>query len=70
MKFDLEQARKYKKITQKELANLLGVSEATYISWEKNPDNVRVGYAKQIASILGISYDVIFFGNELQFNLN
>lgn len=61
MNFSLKQARLLKGLTQKEVAEKLGIHKQTYGKLEKNPDEVTIGQAKQISQILDFSYDFIFF---------
>lgn len=60
---NLKQARKLNEYSQQQIADLLGVHVQTYSKWEDNPDIVKVGDAKKLSKIFGISYDDIFFNN-------
>lgn len=39
-------------LSQEEMANLIGVSRATYCDWEVNPQRVKVETYQQISEIL------------------
>lgn len=66
MKLSLKQARQMKSKTQRQMALGIGVSEYVYRSYERNPDRVPIGKAKEISKALGLSYDTIFFdGNSI-----
>lgn len=70
MQTTLQGWRTHKGYTQKEIARKLGVSEPTYIKWEKNPNLIRVQTLHDFSKILDISIeDVIFFEGESKFNL-
>ncbi|MBA9086985.1 DNA-binding XRE family transcriptional regulator [Fontibacillus solani] len=56
-----KQARLLCEKTQREIAGILGVHRDTYMKWEKNPDVMPVGKAKEFASIVGRNVDEIFF---------
>lgn len=48
----LEEIRKNKKITQKELAEKIGVSQQCISHWEKGDRPMSVSLAKKVAEIL------------------
>lgn len=56
-----KQARLLCEKSQKEIAEMLGVHRDTYTKWEKNPDAMPVGKAKEFAVIVGREVDEIFF---------
>lgn len=59
LKDRLKTARKSAKMTQKEVATALGVTESTYCGYEtgkRQPDAVKIG---QIANILGVTGDYL-----------
>ena len=60
-KLDLKEAREAANFTQQEVADLLHVSRPTYVSMEQDPSKIRMGTAKEIARILNVSVDDIFF---------
>ncbi|MEK4149053.1 helix-turn-helix transcriptional regulator [Robertmurraya sp. FSL W8-0741] len=63
MNITLRQARLLKGLTQKEVAEKLGVHVHTYSKMEKCPDEVTIGDAKKLSEILQFSYDFIFFND-------
>lgn len=60
-KVTLPVARKIARMTQKELAVAVGVSESTVINWEKERSEPTVGQAKKISEVTGIPLDSIIF---------
>ncbi|MEK4650812.1 helix-turn-helix transcriptional regulator [Niallia sp. FSL W8-0954] len=68
MIFSLKQARLIKGLTQKEVAEKLGVNKDTYRRLEKNPDETTIKQAKQLSEILDMSYDFIFFNDNSTFS--
>ncbi|MCL9637755.1 helix-turn-helix transcriptional regulator [Bacillus zanthoxyli] len=60
----MKQARLLKGLTQKEVAEKLGVDKDTYRRLEKYPDEAKIKQAKQLSEILGMSYDLIFFNGD------
>lgn len=61
MKLTLKQWRGAREISQREMSERLGVSSNGYLKWEKEPQNIKIGYAIRIAEILGVSIDEIDF---------
>lgn len=61
MAMTLKQARRFRNVTIREIASYLGVSSQSYIKWEKNPDMIRLGYAKLICEFLDFDMNEIFF---------
>lgn len=59
-----KQARLLCDLTQKDVAERLGVHRDTYLKWEKNPDNMPVGKARVFSSIVGVKMDQIFFDSQ------
>lgn len=57
----LKEWRRAKGISQKEMADLIGVHVNTYIAWEENPGDIRLDKAVIITEKLGISLDDILF---------
>ena len=53
--------RRAKEITQEKMAELLDVATPTYISWEQNPENIKVSNAYKIADVLGVDISDIIF---------
>lgn len=60
-KVTLPVARKIANLTQKGLANAVGVSESTVINWEKGRSEPTVTQAQQISKVTGIPLDSIIF---------
>lgn len=54
-------ARKIANITQKQLANELGVSESTVQNWEKGKSEPTVSQARKIGEVCGVDWDEIIF---------
>lgn len=64
MKLTLKQARLLADLTQKEVAEILGVHVQTYMKWERNPEDMSVGTAKQLSKIFNVDFEEIFFDKE------
>lgn len=64
MKITVKMARLFAGLTQKEIAEILGVHVQTYMKWEKNPEEMSIGTAKQFSRIVGIGVEEIFFDEE------
>lgn len=62
----IKRARQNSKMTQKELAEKVGVSYQMIQAWENNRRNPKVETMKKIASALGISAWVDLYPPELQ----
>ena len=56
-----KQARLLSDLSQKEVADQLGVHRQTYMKWERNADEMPVGKAKAFSMIVGREVDEIFF---------
>ncbi len=56
----LEAARVNAHLTQKELAEILGVSNATVVNWEKGKTEPSLSQLKKISELSGIPSDFIF----------
>ncbi|WP_039914191.1 helix-turn-helix transcriptional regulator [Anaerococcus hydrogenalis] len=61
MKFTLRQARTFAGITQSEMAEKLGMTEKTYIQYEKYRRIFRMDDAYKFSEIVGIDLDKIIF---------
>jgi DNA-binding XRE family transcriptional regulator len=61
MNYSPKQARLISDLSQEQVANKLGVHVQTYRKWEKTPDEMPVGTAKQFAEIVKLPVDEIFF---------
>lgn len=59
-KISLEAARVNARLTQKELAEILGVSNATVVNWEKGNTEPTISQLKKISELSGIPMDFIF----------
>lgn len=57
----LEAARRNVKLTQKEAADRLGVSNATVCNWEKGVSFPNVQQVEKICELYGVSYDDLIF---------
>lgn len=68
MKLTLKQARLLADLTQKEVADILGVHVQTYMKWERNPEDMSVGTAKQLSKIFDVGFEEIFFDKESNLN--
>lgn len=64
MQLTLKQARLLSDLTQKEVAEMLGVHVHTYMKWERNPEEMSIGTAKQFAKIVNRGIEEIFFDSE------
>ena len=54
---DLRMLRRTKDMTQRELAEMVGVSEKTIIRWEKGEQAPNICDAQRLAKVLGCSMD-------------
>ena len=61
MKLTLKEWRRAKGISQKAMADHIGVHVNTYTSWEENPGEMRLSKAVLIAEKLEIPLDDILF---------
>ncbi|MDF2548784.1 MAG: helix-turn-helix domain protein [Anaerosolibacter sp.] len=61
----LKQIRESKKLTQKELADLVNLSQETISQYENGKRRPNIIIARKIADIFGISLDNIFFGSNI-----
>jgi DNA-binding XRE family transcriptional regulator len=59
-----KQARILSDLSQKEVAERLGVHRQTYMKWERNADEMPIGKAKEFSKIVGREIDEIFFNHE------
>jgi putative transcriptional regulator len=64
MQLSVKKARLISGLTQKEVADKLGVHSHTYMKWEKNPEIMSIGVAKQFSKLVGIEVEDIFFESE------
>lgn len=61
MKQTLAACRRTKKITQSQMAKMLGISKPVYSKMEKDPKNISIYYAVRIAQALETKIDNIIF---------
>lgn len=59
-RISLEAVRVNAKMTQKEWAEMLGVSNATVINWEKGKTEPSLSQLKTMSKLSGIPMDFIF----------
>lgn len=57
----LREWRLAKEISQKAMADILGIHVNTYMKWEENPKRIPISKAYKIAVTLGVSMDQILF---------
>ncbi|KQU20888.1 hypothetical protein ASG65_22525 [Bacillus sp. Leaf13] len=68
VKFTIKQARKYKGLTQEEMAKVLGMAKRTYIDYEQYKIPLRIDKAFLFAECVGFSIDdIIFFDPGIHF---
>ena len=61
----VDEWRRARNITKKDMANLLGISVPTYNTFEENPSKMSVGMAMKICEILQVKFEAVnFFKNE------
>lgn len=65
MSISPKQARVLSNLSQRKVAEELGVHRQTYMRWEHNPDEMPVGKAKQFSAIVGRGVDEIFLTTNL-----
>ena len=53
IRISLAAARVNKKLSQRKMAEKLGVHEMTYAAWERNPEKIKVEMAEKISGITG-----------------
>ena len=61
MNLTIEQWRKVKNITQRQLGTRLGVHENTIRSWERHPEKLSVEKAERISKALDVPLNNIIF---------
>lgn len=59
-RISLEAVRVNSKMTQKEWAEMLGVSNATVVNWEKGKTEPSLSQLKTMSKLSGIPMDFIF----------
>lgn len=60
LRISLEAARVNAKLTQKELAKELGISNVTVINWEKGVSEPTLSQLRKISQLSGIPMDFIY----------
>ncbi len=60
MMYTVKLARVASGLTQRQMAEKMGVSRDTYRKIELNPDSATIAQAKQVAAITNIPIDTIF----------
>ena len=61
----VDEWRRAKNVTKRDMANLLVITVPTYDKFERNPSKMSVGMAKKIAEILEVDFsDINFFAEE------
>ena len=63
----LKELRKEKKLTQKELADYLGINEKTISRWENGESNIKPEKAKKLADYFDVSVEYILGYDEFNF---
>ena len=58
---NIKRFRLEKGMTQKAMADILGIHVNTYMKWEENPKRIPISKAYKIAVTLGVSMDQILF---------
>ncbi|MEV2910514.1 helix-turn-helix transcriptional regulator [Paenibacillus larvae] len=54
--------------TQKEAAEIIGVSKTTLKNWEVNSSRIPYDKVKRIEEVYGVNQNSIFFGSEVAFS--
>ena len=57
-----------KEWSQEDVAKQLGITTATYNSWENNFGKIKISYGNAIANLFGVTLDDIFFTPALENN--
>lgn len=60
-KYTLPVVRKMVEMTQKDLADAVGVSESTVSNWERGKTEPSISQAEKISEVTGVHYDSIIF---------
>ena len=60
LEISLEAARVNAKLTQKELAEKLGISNVTVVNWEKGVTEPTLSQLRKISQLSGIPMDFIY----------
>ena len=65
--YTLKELRAKKEWSQEDVAKQLGITTATYNSWENNFGKIKISYGNAIANLFGVTL-VIFFTPSLENN--
>ncbi|MCR0349379.1 helix-turn-helix transcriptional regulator [[Clostridium] innocuum] len=68
MTYTLKELRAKKEWSQEDVAKQLGITTATYNSWENNFGKIKISYGNAIANLFGVTLDDIFFTPQLENN--
>ena len=60
---NLKSARKYVNLTQKQVADKLGVVESCYANWEQGRTEPNIEMLRKLSKILNISIDELIWDN-------
>ena len=67
---NLKRLRTYKtKLTQQDVADVLGIERNTYARWESDSNNVKAEYIPKLAELLGVQIHELF-ENSNPFSIN
>ena len=67
IRISLAAARVNKNLSQRKMAEKLGVHEMTYAAWERNPEKIKVEMAEKISGITGIpTENLVFLANPVE----
>ena len=64
--YTLKELRAKKEWSQEDVAKQLGITTATYNSWENNFGKIKISYGNAIANLFGVTLDDIFFTPQLK----
>lgn len=64
MKFSIRQARTYSGLTQKDMADALGIDRSTYIKIEKDASRATVKQINDIANVTKIPVEDLFLRSD------
>lgn len=67
IKLTLEAARRNAGYSQNEAASLLGIHPQTLAAWERDSSKLSFVEANKLASLYGVSTNVLFFGPKNEF---
>ncbi|WP_255518271.1 helix-turn-helix transcriptional regulator [Thermoactinomyces sp. CICC 10521] len=64
MRHNLIKARKAKGLTQRELADMIGIRETSVSNWEVERSLPRLEVAREVSKVLGFPIEFLFFEEE------